>query len=105
MSPCNTIRKKPSITTQLSQLFNVRLYYMFRPYMAISMYYNFIFFKTNFHKATHFSNNNNNNNNNSLITETTWDSQQNSCHNCVTPPKLQPLFARHKLTCPARNTT
>jgi len=58
---------------------------MFRPYMAISRYYYFMFIKTNFHKATHFSNNNNNNNNNnSLITETTWDSQQNSCHNCYT---------------------
>jgi len=75
---------------------------MIRPYMAIIRYYIFMLFETNFHKATHFSDNNNNNN--SLITETTCDSHQNSCHKCVTPPQLQPLFARRMVTFPVRNT-
>jgi hypothetical protein len=114
MCPCNTIHKKErSITTQLLQLFNVRLYYRLRPYMAIIRHYNFMLFKSNFHKVTHFSNNNNNNsnnksnnNNNSLlvITETTCDSYQNSSHNCVIPPKLQSLFAQHMVTFLVSNT-
>ena len=101
MYPCNTTRKKePPIVTQLLQLFNVRLSYMIWPHMAIIRYYIFMLFGTNFHKATHFSNTNNN----SLITETTCDSHQNSCYKCVTPPQLQPLFARRMVTFPVSNT-